>query len=308
MDGEEASVRRKYFGGVLNAIGGRLFFTLPPAEPPMLGDEFEIRSGQMFASIEKRRQRVLKHLNALPLDVLRTQFTEEGEPTTTEQRLWLDQERIELRDYVLRFNVWDSALFAQNGGLADFDHWAKSAYYTVDEAVLLSAGLEPAAHFIREIDGGAPGDRVDPPTRHLRAQRLLFRRALDPGMNGWKPTPEKILRWINMVDVKVHPGFRRMLEAATRTTEAKKQAAVAIEDTKVQTSARLDPRERTSMAKLLVLMAIDMYGYDPRAQRSPIPKEIEDIAHRNGIDLTAQTIRSYLRLGAAQLPKDWSKD
>ena len=308
MDGEEAAVRRKYFGGVLNAIGGRLFFTSPPTEPPMLGVEFEIRSGQIFASIEKRRQRVLKHLNALPLDILRTQFTEEGEPTTTEQRLWLEQERIELKDYVLRFTVWDSALFAQNDGLADFDHWAKSAHYTVDEAVLLSVGLEPAAHFIREIDGGTAGDRPDPPTRHLRAQRLLFRRALDPGMNGWKPTPEKILGWINKVDLKVHPGFRRMLEAATRPAESKNQSAVVIEDTKVQTSARFDPRERTSMAKLLVLMAIDAYGYEPRASRSPIPNEIEGIAHRNGVGLTAQTIRTYLKLGAEQLPEDWTKD
>lgn len=55
-------------------------------------------------------------------------------------------------------------------------------------------------------------------------------------------------------------------------------------------------------------MAMDVYGYDPTAARSPIPKEIEDIALRLGLQITADTVRKILREGSQYLPEGWSQD
>lgn len=59
------------------------------------------------------------------------------------------------------------------------------------------------------------------------------------------------------------------------------------------------------MAKLLVAIAIEQFGYDPGSKRSPIPTELEDVAARLGLELSHDTILKYLRLGAQHLPKNW---
>ncbi len=52
-------------------------------------------------------------------------------------------------------------------------------------------------------------------------------------------------------------------------------------------------------------MAIDNYGYVPDARRGPIPKEIQDMMAALGLEISQDTIRKYLQIGAKHLPKDW---
>ena len=59
-----------------------------------------------------------------------------------------------------------------------------------------------------------------------------------------------------------------------------------------------DPREVRSLARLLTAIAIEEYGYQPSALRSPIPKEMESICDRQGLSVTRDTILKFLRLGA----------
>jgi hypothetical protein len=68
---------------------------------------------------------------------------------------------------------------------------------------------------------------------------------------------------------------------------------------------RFENREKTSLSKLLVAVAIDAYGYDPTARRSPIPNEIQNIAAALGLTVSTDTIRQYLQMGARHLPRDW---
>lgn len=58
----------------------------------------------------------------------------------------------------------------------------------------------------------------------------------------------------------------------------------------------LSTLERESLLKLVVGMAIDGYGYEPTATRSPIPKQLADSLAVHGIDITDDTIRKYLKL------------
>ncbi len=138
----------------------------------------------------------------------------------------------------------------------------------------------------------------------MKTQRELLRRSF--GFDR-RLRAEAVLTWANSVGQDLHPGFRRMLEADRKSNGGApvtlpESVAVATNDE----PKRMDPREKLSMAKLLVAIAIDTYGYVPDAKRSPIPKELESIAARLGLEITHDTIRSYLRLGADQLPKDWN--
>jgi hypothetical protein len=71
------------------------------------------------------------------------------------------------------------------------------------------------------------------------------------------------------------------------------------------TPAEPDKREIDKIAQLFTAIAIDAYGFRPDQKRSPIPKEITDIAARLGLSVTADTVRKYLKRGASFLPPDW---
>ena len=56
----------------------------------------------------------------------------------------------------------------------------------------------------------------------------------------------------------------------------------------------LDPREWDSLLKLVIGMAIDAYGYDVNANRSPIYKDISGSLATHGITVSDDTVRKWL--------------
>ena len=60
----------------------------------------------------------------------------------------------------------------------------------------------------------------------------------------------------------------------------------------------LHPTERNNLRKLVIGMAIDGYGYDPTALKSPLPKQIADSLALHGISITDDTVRKYLKEAA----------
>jgi hypothetical protein len=57
----------------------------------------------------------------------------------------------------------------------------------------------------------------------------------------------------------------------------------------------LSTRERETLLKLIIGMAVDAYGYDPLATRSPLPKELSQILALQGIPISDDTIRKWLK-------------
>ena len=66
----------------------------------------------------------------------------------------------------------------------------------------------------------------------------------------------------------------------------------------------LPPRERDSLLKLLIGMAIRGYSYDPKANRSTRTKEIADDLRAVGVELDEDTVRKYLNEAKALLPNN----
>lgn len=306
MQEDEKEIRKTLNFFVLYNISPALG-AFPPEEPLLLGEAFAFTSKRFFERLTEFRSQAVKHLMSIPLDVLTSGFTKQGKPITAEQKEWHIGQR---SDFHARFPVisqWLQAVIQRERTFAKYDYWGKAAYLSMDEALWLSVGLEPLKEFDRALEGQSPRtDKADPVVEHMKAQRELLRRRFGYGQ---RVDAKSILTWINAVGHDVHPGFRRMLETVVgRTSVAPATLTEAVALSPSVEAKRIDPRERLSMAKLLVAMAIDGYGFDPKAKRSPIPKELEGIAARLGLEITDDTIRSYLRLGAEQLPKDWSRD
>jgi hypothetical protein len=66
----------------------------------------------------------------------------------------------------------------------------------------------------------------------------------------------------------------------------------------------LSARERDSLLKLVIGMAVNGYGFQPRAARSPAPSDVAGDLVQLGIGLDVDTVRKYLKEGAELLPPD----
>jgi hypothetical protein len=64
----------------------------------------------------------------------------------------------------------------------------------------------------------------------------------------------------------------------------------------------LGTRERESLLKLVIGMAVGGYGYDPRAGRSEQPSQIAADLATAGVALDVDTVRKWLREAAEHLP------
>lgn len=63
---------------------------------------------------------------------------------------------------------------------------------------------------------------------------------------------------------------------------------------KETTQKPLSSKERDSLLKLVIGMALDGYGYDPKASRSPVPRQISESLETRGIHIDEDTVRKWL--------------
>ena len=152
------------------------------------------------------------------------------------------------------------------------------ARLTLEEAVCLTLGVEPK-HFsgdlfekIRKHQG-----EIGPVARFLVRRHEQMRRKFNPFDHNNNVEPKLLMNWIKGEQIDVHPEFIEYFE---------RHLGPDIGPAVVQTDAFTgDKRQLNSISKLITAMAIDGYGYVPGDARSPIPKEIEDIAARLGLNL-----------------------
>ncbi len=60
-------------------------------------------------------------------------------------------------------------------------------------------------------------------------------------------------------------------------------------------------RTRETMLKIIIGLAVDGYGHDPRSRRSEVPGSVAKELSALGIPVTAETVRKYLDEGAKLL-------
>lgn len=76
-----------------------------------------------------------------------------------------------------------------------------------------------------------------------------------------------------------------------RVHELERQLAKYQEHPKEQT---LTTRTRETLLKLILGMAVDAYGYDPKASRSPVPREIASCLELLNLHIDEDTVRKWL--------------
>lgn len=200
--------------------------------------------------------------------------------------------------------VWFAGGFGVEGREADMQHWARMQRWSLDEAVALSIGFEPCGDLLAGSDGM--------PVQNDVLAFYLKRRALIEDNFDWGNLAEPrrnsvpdVVRWYDQVELDVP---EQLLAAADKYhalgigKKSKLGRADAADD------KPLDPRERSTMLKMIITLAVRGYGYEPDAERSKTPTEIESDMHLLGVGVHLETIRKHLRSGAALLADDVLED
>jgi hypothetical protein len=294
---------------ILRCIGGGLLATLKPTDPFLLGGTYLRRSDRIFTDIEPLRKQAVNKLNSVGVEDLKVGFSELGQPQTEAWKKWVYEKRQEVKEQFSYVQGWLGLQFVPEKYVANYDYWAKAGFFTMEEAVWLSLGLEPLTELDKMLNAGSlkRAEDIDA-CETVRAQFKLFKRALDPYGFESKFQARDVLNWINQVDLDVHSGYRNMLQRMVDRVSKDEANTETIESQGSDKPERFEGREKVSLAKLLLAMAITEYGYDPTARRSPIPREMQDIAASLGLEVSQDTIRHYLQLGARHLPSDWKPD
>jgi hypothetical protein len=281
-------------------FGGLVEWPVPQIEPTV--GPFDPAA---FVSFDAARRDLVERCE----ERLRT-FTDEQielllrRPTDDHQAIRKDWENflsIEIRALKERTPPWFAGGFGHPDYTADFENWGKMPGLSVQETLCLSTGFEPVHFPKKSLDvmtkGGLP--LVDQPMRFLLIRYEQLKRRFDPDVLDQVVRPKSLLEWASRVHFPLHPDFERLLRRY-HLPESKEPDQ--------RSSAIADKRETRKIAQLFTVLAIDWFGYDPAAKRSPIPKQIVDLAASKGVTVSEDTVRKYLRIGASQIRTDGEEE
>lgn len=172
--------------------------------------------------------------------------------------------------------------FNQPSADADFGHWAKMSYWTLDECVALSLGKDPKTvnwPVIQSFERASHLASVKEHAESIKKSRQYQKELAE--------------RWCAHVD-----GRDSLIEQLQNRISQLESIQPADKE------KTLGARERDSLVKLVIGMAIGGYGYDPESRRNSSTSEIAGDLHQNGLSLDEDTIRKYLAEGKELLPRD----
>ena len=129
-------------------------------------------------------------------------------------------------------------------------------------------------------------------------------------------TPGTVLAWAGAHQVEVSPKLSESIEAYSAARDAERAAwwADLVDDNEshepelTPTERTASAKERESLKKMIIAMAVDKYGYRPGALKSKVPQEVANPAERLGLRLTDDTCRKWLSESGDILDQDVIND
>jgi hypothetical protein len=218
---------------------------------------------------------------------------------------------------------------------ADFIHWSKAAYWRIPEAVALLFGEDPEAvqrHLSKAKTYRGTRRRIQPFADEYDKICDLANRAVKAKQLHALSTPGAFLVWASrhkieypdelerqvllhghkMVDwqssyenlKKRYADIEKEVTVLNQRRDALLRRVSELEEQLQQSgSKQLATRERDSVMKLIIGMAIRGYSYDPEVARNEaIGRICSDLALL-GLSLDPDTVRKWLREAAELLPR-----
>lgn len=280
------------------------------------GEAFLVQPENVKQTKREQADAFRQHLAALPADQLNIAIAE-GKKLADE-----------------RYQQWRSSelakpFYARVTAEMDVDHWSRTAYWTVEEAAALSLGKDPREVTRLKVEAIRPPNRFA--SEYLarldileRAQTMhqLYHSTNLTRFLAWIehtrfPMPEALVdaaKAIHRLEVDWKGEYQKLKEKfekyAQETSEnfenfatltSNLEGTVSTEFAKAKAGS-LGARERESLLKLVIGMAIKGYGHDPHKSRTSTASEIASDLAALGIALSDDTVRAYLQEARDLLP------
>jgi hypothetical protein len=238
----------------------------------------------------------------------------------------------ELKEYARRCGEQDSEEvesrrpFNQPYALAEFDHWTRQALWNLDETCALFLGRDPDLVKFGFVKSLAPASLF---AREYCSLRQTLERAQAANILRFPSQPKLLLDWALAVEYPLPEALVSLLKRRrtgddwwrNELDENKKKIAIleaSLEDRDKELESLRDAvsvlkdikklevgsRERTTLYTIIIAMAIDGYGYNPLAERSPTSREIVDAVTKLELSISDETVRSKLKEAVELLPSN----
>ena len=195
-----------------------------------------------------------------------------------------------------------SRSFNQPSAKADFEYWAKYPLWSLDEAVALTLGRDPRVVTWQKIEEYA---ETSPFAARFANRKRFVLRAKDAKQLTDLVPPTEYIAWAKAHNVALPPELEKSVEAfsgqvpdwkALYEEEKLRHASTRDELERREAADKpLGEKEKNTFYKMFLGMAVAIYGYDPRDDRSPTTKEIADELERVGIPIHEDNVRDKLQ-------------
>ncbi|WP_305989284.1 hypothetical protein [Roseibium sp. MMSF_3544] len=196
--------------------------------------------------------------------------------------------------------------YNQKGAKPDYNYWAKLSYWSSDECAALSLGRDPR---VANWDAIKANTKTSEFAAAFEERREICARAATMGQLSASSAPSAFLTWANQMQVSVPDELVAAVEELETQISDQKSNHLPEHNRQQQSGKTLQEkhlatRERESLLKLVISMAIGGYGYDPKASRSSTAKDIASDLQQIGLSLDEDTVRKYLKEAKGLLPGD----
>lgn len=211
---------------------------------------------------------------------------------------------------------------------ADFEYWSKMPHWSLDEAIALSFGKNPKVVYWGRIEAkfeylsstfGQEYSKV----RELANRAKLWNKTFDPMLPSlfikWAadndiPFPKELadmvgkrqgnaVDWKKMYEDLVEKSTEN-LTTANQIIKAKNQKIEELEKSKTEAKP-LQTKEKESLFKLVIAMAVEGYRYKSSAKRNDAVTDICNDLEKLEMPIDAGTIRKYLTAAKEILPQKY---
>ena len=184
---------------------------------------------------------------------------------------------------------------------ADFAHWSKMAAWTLEEATALSFGKAP--EFVNWDKVKANHGQSSFADDYSKRLSLLLH-AQEAGELPVSISPAEFISWAEQTGIALPQDLVDAVRATVGRIDDRRSLTAERDELREEVkrlkeeAARNKPlstRERETYQKIILGMAIEQYGFNPTAGRSPIPKQIADDLATFGISVSDDTVRQKLK-------------
>lgn len=200
-----------------------------------------------------------------------------------------------------------AGFFQTRGQAANLEYWAKQPTWSFIEAAPLFLGLNPEWALMK--DGSIRGEARRFQTE-LNALIEMIHRAFSIFELNRVARPREWIDWAKSRGVPHPPELAVLVTEWGQASDPRDEEVQrlrneisALKTSLASADKPVSTRQRESMLKLILGMAIGGYRYDPAARRNESVSDIAGDLAQCGLPLSVDTVRDYLQEAAQQLEK-----